>query len=398
MHGKRILIGISGGIAAYKIPLLVRLLKKSGAEVKCVMTNSAKEFVTKEVLSALSDNIVYDAFWDQDDGTWNNHVDLGIWADLFVIAPLTANTLSKMSSGTCDNVLLASYFSLRKKCIVFPAMDLDMYTHESVKRNVKQIESDGVIVIPAATGDLASGLSGQGRMSEPGEIYKIIQDFLLPDAILKGKKILITAGPTYESIDPVRFIGNHSSGKMGYALANSFANKGANVTLISGPTNLDIQNSLIDRYQITSAKQMFELVQQKWNQNEIGVFAAAVADYAPKNISDSKIKKSEDNLQIDLIKTTDILNWAGQNKKPNQKLIGFALETNDPEENALKKLNKKNLDAIVLNSLADKGAGFGFDTNKVTILDKSSNKLKFDLLSKDETANNIVTYIEQMYK
>ena len=398
MHGKRILIGISGGIAAYKIPLLVRLLKKSGAEVKCVMTNSAKEFVTKEVLSALSDNIVYDAFWDQDDGTWNNHVDLGIWADLFVIAPLTANTLSKMSSGTCDNVLLASYFSLRKKCIVFPAMDLDMYTHESVKRNVKQIESDGVIVIPAATGDLASGLSGQGRMSEPGEIYKIIQDFLLPDAILKGKKILITAGPTYESIDPVRFIGNHSSGKMGYALANSFANKGANVTLISGPTNLDIQSSLIDIYQITSAKQMFELVQQKWNQNEIGVFAAAVADYTPKKISDSKIKKSKDNLQIDLIKTTDILNWAGQNKKPNQKLIGFALETNDPEENALKKLNKKNLDAIVLNSLADKGAGFGFDTNKVTILDKSSNKLKFDLLSKDETANNIVTYIEQMYK
>ena len=398
MHGKRILIGISGGIAAYKIPLLVRLLKKSGAEVKCVMTSSAKEFVTKEVLSALSENIVYDAFWDHDDGTWNNHVDLGIWADLFVIAPLTANTLSKMSTGTCDNVLMASYFSLRNKCLVFPAMDLDMYTHDSVKRNINQIESDGVMVIPAATGDLASGLSGQGRMSEPEEIYKIIQDFLLPNSILRSKKILITAGPTYESIDPVRFIGNHSSGKMGYALANAFADKGADVTLISGPTNLGVTNPLIHLHQITSAKQMFDLVEQKWNQNEIGVFAAAVADYTPKHVSDSKIKKTEDDLQIDLIKTTDILNWAGQNKKSFQKLIGFALETNDAEKNALKKLNKKNLDAIVLNSLSDKGAGFGFDTNKVTILDKSSNKLKFDLLSKDETANNIVTYIEQMYK
>ena len=398
MHGKRILIGISGGIAAYKIPLLVRLLKKSGAEVKCVMTNSAKEFVTKEVLSTLSENIVYDAFWDHDDGTWNNHVDLGIWADLFVIAPLTANTLSKMSSGTCDNVLLASYFSLRKKCIVFPAMDLDMYTHDSVKRNINQIESDGVKVIPAATGDLASGLSGQGRMPEPEEIYNIIQDCLLPNTLLKDKKILITAGPTYESIDPVRFIGNHSSGKMGYALANAFAEKGANVTLISGPTNLHIKNSLIELHQVTSAKEMFELVQQNWNQSEIGVFAAAVADYSPKNISDSKIKKNEDELQIDLVKNPDILYWAGQNKISTQKLIGFALETNDEEKNAIKKLNKKNLDAIVLNSLSDKGAGFGFDTNKVTILDKSSNKLRFELLSKDETAINIVTYIEQLYK
>jgi len=398
MHGKRILIGITGGIAAYKIPLLIRLLKKSGAEVKCVMTQSANEFVTKGTLSVLSENIVYDSFWDEEDGDWNNHVDLGNWADLFVIAPLTANTLSKMACGTCDNILLASYFSLKKKCIVFPAMDLDMYKHDSVARNIAQITSDGVCVVPASSGELASGLNGQGRMSEPEEIFELITDFFSSSSVFQKKNILITAGPTYEAIDPVRFIGNHSSGKMGFALANNFADKGAKITLISGPTNLSVSHPNINLITIVDAKEMFLRVKENWEGSDLGVFAAAVSDYTPKVISEKKIKKSDEDLQIDLVKNPDILAWAGKNKKDSQKLIGFALETNNAEKNAKEKLNKKNLDAIVLNSLADKGAGFGHDTNKVTIFDKNASKFEYTLLSKDETAKNIVSYIEETYK
>ena len=396
MRGKRILIGITGGIAAYKTPLLVRLLKKAGADVKCVMTPSAKDFVTPGVLSTLSENIVYDSFWDEDDKRWNNHVDLGIWADLFVVAPLTANTLSKMASGTCDNILLATYFSLRKKCIVFPAMDLDMYTHPSVSRNIDQLSLDGVKIIPASTGELASGLSGQGRMPEPNEIFdQIITCF--SSSVFLEKKVLITAGPTYEAIDPVRFIGNHSSGKMGYKIASQFAEKGAKVTLISGPSHQFAPHPNISLINVFNAKEMMAMVEENWVKCDVGVFAAAVSDYRPKYFSDKKIKKKDQDLTIEMVKNPDILSWAGKHKKKEQKLIGFALETNNEVDNAKEKLIKKNLDAIVLNSLSDEGAGFSHDTNKVTIFDKKNSKIEYKLLSKDETAKNIVSFIEEMY-
>ena len=397
MLGKRILIGITGGIAAYKTPLLVRLLKKAGADVKCVTTPSAKDFVTTGVLSTLSENIVYDSFWDEDDKRWNNHVDLGIWADLFVIAPLTANTLSKMASGTCDNILLATYFSLRKKCIVFPAMDLDMYTHPSVSRNIEQISLDGVKVIPASTGELASGLSGQGRMPEPNEIFDQITNYFSSSSVFLEKKVLITAGPTYEPIDPVRFIGNHSSGKMGFAIANHFAEKGAKVTLVSGPSNQLAPHPNISLLKVFNAKEMMNMVEENWTKCDVGVFAAAVSDYRPKDVSDKKIKKNDQDLTIEMVKNPDILSWAGKHKTKEQKLIGFALETNNEEKNAKEKLIKKNLDAIVLNSLSDDGAGFSHDTNKVTIFDKKNSKIEYKLLSKDETAKNIVSFIEEMY-
>lgn len=392
MRSKRILIGVTGGIAAYKIPMLVRLLVKSGYEVKCVLTPKSIEFVSPLVLSTLSNNPV-DSELVSEAKTWNNHVELAEWCDLFVIAPLTANTLAKMANGICDNLLLSVYFSMKGKTLVAPAMDLDMYAHPSVLRNLETIEKDGVYVLPTEYGELASGLVGHGRMLEPDQIFEEIQkSFQKKNPNLNGKKVIITAGPTYENIDPVRFIGNYSSGKMGYALASSFLNFGCEVLLISGPTALSIDHPNLTRIDIISAEEMMEVVKKHWKEQEIGVFAAAVADYRPKIKETQKIKKKSEELEIKLIKNPDILGWAGTEKE-NQYLVGFALETIDGIENASQKLKNKNLDAIVLNSTEDKGAGFAYDTNKVTILDKKLHKLELSLKSKYEIAEEIVDFI-----
>lgn len=397
MQGKRILIGITGGIAAYKIAFLIRILKKSGAEVKCIMTPASSDFISPLVVSTLSENPVGIEFWNKNDGSWNNHVEYGLWADVFVIAPLTANTLSKMANGACDNLLLATYLSMKSNTIVVPAMDLDMYAHPTTKRNIKQLENDGVLVIPAESGELASGLEGEGRMSEPETIGMYIQTYFdsSKDDTFKGRKILITAGPTYESIDPVRYIGNHSSGKMGYALARSFLSLGAEVKLVSGPTKLSITDPKLDLINVSTAEEMLIAVKEHWSTCDYGIFSAAVADYRPKNISNQKIKKSEDSITVDFIKNPDILKWAGDNKKTNQVLIGFALETNDLEVNARKKLEKKNLNFIVMNTLEDSGAGFGVDTNKISILDDNNNLEHFELKSKDDVSLDIALFLKK---
>ncbi len=397
MRSKRVLIGVTAGIAAYKIPLLVRLLKKQGFEVRCVMTTDAKEFVTPLVLSALSENPVFSDLIS-DDKSWNNHVSMAEWADCFIIAPLTANTLAKMANGICDNLLMSVYFSMKGATIVAPAMDLDMYQHPTVFRNLELIEKDGVRVIPAEFGELASGLVGTGRMAEPEKIFNDINVLLFSESNshFEGKQVLITAGPTYESIDPVRFIGNHSSGKMGFALAEVFLKKGAKVKLISGPTNLTLSHDNLDLIHVVSADDMFNEVKNYWKEQDFGVFSAAVADYRPKEVSLDKIKKKSNELSLELIKNPDILQWAGQMKTDTQFLVGFALETSNELENASLKLGNKNLDCVVLNSLQDKGAGFASDTNKVTILDKRNNKTEFSLKSKYEIAEEIVLHIQEM--
>ncbi len=397
MRSKRVLIGVTAGIAAYKIPLLVRLLKKQGFEVRCVMTTDAKEFVTPLVLSALSENPVFSDLIS-DDKSWNNHVSMAEWADCFIIAPLTANTLAKMANGICDNLLMSVYFSMKGATLVAPAMDLDMYQHPTVFRNLELIEKDGVRVIPAEFGELASGLVGTGRMAEPEKIFNDINVLLFSESNshFEGKQVLITAGPTYESIDPVRFIGNHSSGKMGFALAEVFLKKGAKVKLISGPTNLTLSHDNLDLIHVVSADDMFNEVKNYWKEQDFGVFSAAVADYRPKEVSLDKIKKKSNELSLELIKNPDILQWAGQMKTDTQFLVGFALETSNELENASLKLENKNLDCVVLNSLQDKGAGFASDTNKVTILDKRNNKTEFSLKSKYEIAEEIVLHIQEM--
>jgi len=395
MQGKRILLGITGGIAAYKIAFLIRLLKKSGAEVKCIMTPASSDFISPLVVSTLSENPVGIEFWNKEDGTWNNHVDYGLWADIFVIAPLTANTLSKMATGSCDNLLLATYLSMKSNTIVAPAMDLDMYAHPTTARNLTQLETDGVEIIPAEDGELASGLKGTGRMAEPETIFTKIEAFFdaKKDPKIKGKKVVITAGPTYENIDPVRFIGNHSSGKMGFAIAEKFLADGAEVVLVSGPTKLSLESPRLKLVRVHSADEMLAAVQTEWDSCDFGVFSAAVADYRPAEMADQKIKKSEDEMSIRLVKNPDILKWAGDNKK-NQVLVGFALETNDLERNARKKLEKKNLNFIVMNTLMDSGAGFGHDTNKISILDDHNNFKSFELKSKKEVAKDIVDYLK----
>ena len=395
MRGKRILLGITGGIAAYKITFLIRLLKKQGAEVKCILTPSAVDFISPLVVSTLSGNPVGIDFWNKDDGSWNNHVEYGLWADVFVIAPLTANTMSKMVHGSCDNLLLATYLSMKTKSIVAPAMDLDMYAHPSTQRNLTQLELDGVVVIPVGSGELASGLEGDGRMAEPETILEAIEvytgksnnDFL-------GKKVVITAGPTYEQLDPVRFIGNYSSGKMGFKIAQEFLNRGADVTLVAGPTKLILENDHLDLIKVRSAEEMFSAVQNVWGNCDLGVFAAAVADYRPKKEATEKIKKKSDDMTIELVKNPDILNWAGQQKRDNQYLVGFALETENLKENATKKLIKKNLNMIVMNSLKDSGAGFGVDTNKISILDNRNNLQSFELKPKEAVAKDILDYLK----
>ena len=394
----RIIIGISGGIAAYKIPFLIRLLKKSGAEVKCILTPSAVDFISPIVVSALSNEPVGIDFWNKETGEWNNHVAYGEWADLLVIAPATANTIAKMATGACDNLLLATYLSMRNKTLVVPAMDLDMYKHPSFLRNIEQLTKDGVTILPASEGELASGLFGQGRMEEPEIILTKIQEILKTKTPLLSKTVLITAGPTHEAIDPVRFIGNSSSGKMGFALAETAIALGAKVVLISGPTNCTLTHDALEIIHVTTADEMLAEVKAKWEACSMGIFSAAVADYKPASVSDTKIKKVDDVLHIELVKNPDIVSWASNNKKENQLTIGFALETNNEKENALEKLKKKNMDIIILNSLNEKGAGFEKDTNKITIFDSKGDTKIFDLKHKKSVAIDIFDYIIEYSK
>lgn len=400
LSGKNILLGVTAGIAAYKTAHLVRLFIKSGAQVKVVMTPASKDFVTPLTLSTLSKNPVYSTFFDKnedDNEEWNSHVDLGLWADYMVIAPATANTLSKMSNGVCDNLLLASYLSA--KCPVFfaPAMDLDMYQHPATSKSIAKLKSFGNTFIPPASGELASGLVGEGRMEEPENIIAFIERSIIKGLPLYGKKVLITAGPTYEAIDPVRFIGNHSSGKMGFELAKKAANLGAEVVLIAGPSAEIISNSLVKRIDVVSAEQMYEETHNYFPFVDIAILSAAVSDYKPKEVAKNKIKKNTNTISLELIKTKDILASLGAIKK-GQVLVGFALETANELENAKSKLQKKNLDFIVLNSLNDEGAGFKNETNKVTIIDKFENISEFSLKSKAEVASDIFNEIlNKMY-
>jgi phosphopantothenoylcysteine decarboxylase/phosphopantothenate--cysteine ligase len=395
MQGKRILLGITGGIAAYKIAFLIRMLKKSGAEVRTIMTPASCDFISPLVVSTLSGNPVGIEFWNKQTGVWTNHVEYGLWADVLVIAPLTASTLAKMATGNSDNLLLATYLSMKCPTIVAPAMDLDMYQHPAVKRNLLRLEDDQVTVIPAESGELASGLEGEGRMAEPETIHGAIAAFFKKNKSgrLQGRKVLITAGPTYEAIDPVRFIGNHSSGKMGFEITKACLAEGAEVVLITGPTNQTLTHHRLQQIDVVSADEMSEAVKSNWESCSIGVFSAAVADYKPKVVATSKMKKSDTDPTIELVKNPDILAWAGANKSKDQYLAGFALETENLVQNGLIKLKKKNLNFIVLNTLTDEGAGFSVDTNKITILDECNKQTEFELSSKQKAAENIVEYL-----
>jgi len=394
LSGKKILLGISAGIAAYKSAFLVRLFVKAGAEVKVIMTPSAKEFVTPLTLSTLSKNEVFSSFTNEENenAIWNNHVELALWADFFVIAPATANTLSKMGNGICDNLLMATYLSAKCPVYYAPAMDLDMYKHQSVQEAFEKLTRYGNIQIPAGIGELASGLYGEGRMAEPEEIIDFIEKNIASQLPLRNKKVLITAGPTYEAIDPVRFIGNHSSGKMGYALAERASSLGAQVILVSGPTHLTTKSNAIQHIAVTSAEEMYEACHKHFDTVNIAILSAAVADFKPKIKANQKIKKDRAALSIELEPTQDILASLGKIKR-NQILVGFALETENELENSKKKLRKKNLDLIVLNSLNDKGAGFGSETNKITIVNKEEQVKSFDLKSKIEVAGDIFNEI-----
>lgn len=394
LKGKRILLGVTAGIAAYKTAWLVRLLVKADAEVRVVMTPAAKDFVTPLTLSTLSKNEVYSSFTNEEDenAQWNNHVELGLWADYLLIAPATANTLAKMATGVCDNLLLAVYLSAKCPVLYAPAMDLDMYKHPSTQNTFDTLNGFGNIQIPAAHGELASGLVGQGRMAEPEEIVSFLEEYISQGLPLKGKRVLITAGPTYEAIDPVRFVGNHSSGLMGYKIAERAAALGAEVTLVSGPSAIQLEDKRVNLIRVVSAAEMFDAVQSHYAKIDIGIFAAAVADYRPIDPAQEKIKKTGDSLDIKLEKTQDILGWAGSQKK-QQYLVGFALETQNELDNAKKKLEKKNLDLIILNSLRDEGAGFKSKTNKVTFIDKNGAVLPFDLKDKAAVAVDILDYI-----
>ena len=390
LGGKKILLGITGGIAAYKTTFLVRLLIKAGAEVRVIMTPSAGDFVSPLTLATLSKNKVLIDFVKKEEHSvdWNNHVDLGLWADLMLIAPATANTLSKMAGGSCDNLLLAAYLSA--KCPVFfaPAMDLDMYRHPSTQNSFDTLQSFGNIMIPAGSGELASGLHGEGRMAEPEDILDFISAHLQKGLPLRGKKVLITAGPTYEAIDPVRFVGNHSTGRMGFELAKVAADLGAEVFLISGPTHLQLDNASITRVPVVSAEEMYQAALKHYDLVDVAIGAAAVADFRPSTTSDKKIKKTGADLNIEMVPNRDILQTLG-NQKKEQYLVGFALETDNELANAKAKITKKNLDAIVLNSLRDEGAGFGGDTNKITFIDKNFNQKPFELKTKAEVALDI---------
>ena len=393
LNGQNVLLGVSASIAAYKSAELVRCFVKLGANVQVIQTSTSKDFVTPLTLSTLSKKPVLSTLTKEEDkDLWNNHVELGLWADIFVIAPASSKTLSKMASGECDNLLLTTYMSA--KCSVFfaPAMDLDMYQHPSTKSTIKKLVSFGNLLIPPGDGELASGLVGKGRMAEPNEIVGFIENHLNSNLPLNGKKMLVTAGPTYEAIDPVRFIGNHSSGKMGIAIAKSLADLGAKVELVIGPSNIVLKHKNIKRTDVVNSTQMFEVCSSVYDEMDAAILTAAVADYKAKDIAKSKIKKKDQKLNIDLEPTIDILYYLGKHKK-NQILVGFSLETDNEEENAKLKVIKKNLDFIVLNSLNDKGAGFKHDTNKVSIIDKDNIIKRFELKSKDEVAKDIVSHL-----
>ena len=393
LKGKHIIVGITGSIAAYKAASLVRLLVKEGAEVKVVMTELAKQFITPLTLATLSKHPVMVEFYNPENGDWHSHVDMGLWADLYLIAPATANTLGKMAHGIADNLLLTTYLSAKCPVMVAPAMDLDMYRHPATRQNLHILQSYGVRVIEPAAGELASGLVGKGRMAEPEEIVASIHRYFERQGDLLGKKVLLTAGPTYEKIDPVRFIGNYSSGKMGLAIAEELAGRGAEVVLVCGPVNLKTSHPAIRRVDVESAAQMYEVTSKEFVNSDVAVLSAAVADFTPKEKADHKIKRGKDDLLLELLPTKDIAAELGRIKTVSQLLVGFALETNDEEMNALSKMQRKNLDMIVLNSLNDKGAGFSVDTNKVTILDKAGDKTVYELKTKVEVAKDIVDQI-----
>ncbi|NRD21151.1 bifunctional phosphopantothenoylcysteine decarboxylase/phosphopantothenate--cysteine ligase CoaBC [Winogradskyella eckloniae] len=394
LKDKNILLGITAGIAAYKSANLVRLFIKAGANVKVVMTPASKDFITPLTLSTLSKNPVFSSFTEEEDDSqvWNNHVDLGLWADLFIIAPATANTMAKMANGVCDNILLATYLSAKCPVYFAPAMDLDMYKHQSTKASFEKLKAFGNKMVPAGTGELASGLVGEGRMAEPEDIVEFIEKDILNQLPLNGKKVLITAGPTYEAIDPVRFIGNHSSGKMGFEIAKAASKLGAEVILVSGPTHQTLSNSLVSIQSVVSAEEMYTEVHKHFKSMDIAILSAAVADYRPKNVASQKIKKKTSTFTIELEKTKDILKSLGD-IKTHQFLVGFALETNNEIEHAKGKLKSKNLDLIVLNSLRDKGAGFGVSTNKVTFITSANKVIENDLKSKAEVADDLMKLI-----
>lgn len=393
LKGKHIILGITGSIAAYKAAILVRLLVKEGAEVKVVMTPLAKEFITPLTLATLSKNPILVDFFNPENGDWNSHVDLGLWADLYLIAPASANTIAKMANGVADNLLLTTYLSAKCPVMVAPAMDLDMYNHPATQRNIKVLQSVGNIIIEAATGELASGLSGKGRMEEPENILNSVVNFFSKVERFSGKTVLVTSGPTFEPIDPVRFIGNHSSGKMGTAIAEAFANQGAKVVFVTGPAKYIPSHQNIEIISVQTAEQMYNEANSRFPLADIAVMAAAVADYTPEISSTTKIKRESDDISIKLKPTKDIAASLGKVKKSKQILAGFALETDKEFENAVKKLKAKNLDFIVLNSLNDKGAGFGYDTNKATVIDKNGKSFIIDLKSKVEVARDIVEYV-----
>ena len=386
-------MGVTGSIAAYKAATLTRLLVKEGANVKVVMTPLAKEFITPLTMATLSKSPIMVDFYNPENGDWNSHVDLGLWADLYLIAPASANTIGKMAGGIADNLLLTTYLSAKCPVMVAPAMDVDMYKHPATQRNLKVLQSFGNIIIEPESGELASGLIGKGRMEEPERIVAFIADYFARQEDFKGKKVVVTAGPTYEKIDPVRFIGNYSSGKMGLAIAEEFAGRGAEVVLVCGPVNLKTSHPAIRRVDVESAAQMYEVTSKEFVNSDVAVLSAAVADFTPKEKADHKIKRGKDDLLLELLPTKDIAAELGRIKTASQLLVGFALETNDEEVNALSKMQRKNLDMIVLNSLNDKGAGFSVDTNKVTILDKAGNKTVYELKTKVEVAKDIVDQI-----
>lgn len=396
LKGKKIILGVTGSIAAYKSAFLTRLLIKAGAEVQIIMSTSAFDFITPLTLATLSKRPVLSQFQKDETGVWNNHVELGLWADLFLVAPISANTLAKFANGICDNLLSATYLSAKCPVMIAPAMDLDMYQHPSVKVNIQKLESFGNILLNAESGELASGLSGQGRMMEPEHIFSRVKESFAIKSEFSGKKVLITMGPTQEAIDPVRYISNHSSGKMGLALANAFLSRGAQVFVVSGPISVKVNKSEFHWKDVKSAKEMFEAAAEIHDQMDICVFSAAVADYAPAEIALEKIKKSDAKLTIDLVKNVDIAANLGAKKKQNQIHIGFALETEKEAENAQNKLSKKNLDMIVLNSMKESGAGFQLDTNKVHIFHASGLVVESDVAPKNQIAELIIDQIKNI--
>ena len=398
LKGKNILVGISGGIAAYKIPFLVRLLKKEGAAVRVVLTPYAKEFVTPLTLSVLSEQPVLTDFYNTTDGTWHSHIENGLWADAIVVAPLTANTMAKMVTGITDNLLLASVLSAKCPVFVAPAMDLDMYKHVTTQQNVAKLQKIGYHLIEPTSGELASGLEGKGRMQEPEIIFSVLKDFFETEADFRGKQVLVSAGPTHEPIDPVRFIGNNSSGLMGIEIAKAFAQRGARVNLVLGATHLDVEVNGISVHRVQTASEMEKACSALFPESDITVMAAAVADFTPKNKPSSKIKKEAGLNSIELEPTADILAGLGAVKKSDQLLIGFALETDNELTNAQSKLTRKNLDLIVLNSLNDEGAGFGVPTNKVTIIGRDTKHVELPLMSKRDVARELVNTITQIMK